>query len=68
MDESSVNPLHCLLEKREVWSSVKAESVKEVGVEVDICDKVAISKARVELESREDKEGGEGELHRSTTT
>ncbi len=58
MEELGVEPLHCLLDKREVWSSLKTESVKKVGIEVEICNKVTIPKTHVELESQKDEESG----------
>jgi len=47
-------------------SSLKVESIKEVGIEVDICNKVTIAEPGVELESEKDKEDGERELDRTT--
>jgi len=66
VEELGVEPPHCLLDKREVWSSLKTESVKKVGIEVEICNKVTIPKSHVELESQKDKESGEWKLHRPT--
>jgi hypothetical protein len=55
------------VEKGMTWSSLEVESIKEVGIEVDICDDVTIAEPRVELESEKDKEDWERELDRSTT-
>jgi hypothetical protein len=38
------------VEKGMTGSSLKVESIKEVGIEVDICDKVTIAESKVELE------------------
>ena len=54
------------VEKGMTGSSLEVESIKEVGIEVDICDKVTIAEPDVELESEKDKEGGERELDRTT--
>ncbi len=66
MKKLGVQPLHCLLKKREVWSSVKTKSIKRIGIEVEIGNKVTIPKAHVELESQQDKESRKWELDRST--
>ena len=55
------------LEKGMTGSSLEVESIKEVGIEVHICDKVTIAEPGVELESEKDKEDWERELDRSTT-
>jgi hypothetical protein len=66
MEEEGVQPLQCLMEQGVAWSSHESEVVKELGVEVDECNKVTISQTRVELESEENKENWERELDRST--
>jgi len=48
------------VEKGMTGSSLKVESIKEVRIEVDICNKVTIA------ESEKDKEDWERELDRST--
>jgi len=54
------------VEKGMTGSSLKVESIKEVWIEVDKCDKVTIAESEVELESEKDKEDWERELDRST--
>lgn len=56
MKKPGVQPLHCLLKKREVWSSLKTKSIKKVGIEGEIGNEVTIPKAHVELEPKEDEE------------
>jgi len=56
------------VEKGMTGSSLEVESIKEVGIEVDICDKITIAEIGVELESERDKEDGERELDRSTAS
>ncbi len=66
MKKLGVQSLHCLVKKREVWSSVKTKSIKRVGIEGEIGNKVTIPKSHVELESQKDKESRKGELNRPT--
>ena len=56
MKKLGVQPLHCLLKKREVWSSLKTKSIKKVGIEGEIGNEVTIPKAHVELEPKENEE------------
>ena len=58
MKTMSVNSFQGGVEKGMTGNSLEVESIKEVGVEVDICDKVAVAEPGVELESEKDKEGG----------
>jgi len=66
MKKLGVQPLHCLLKKREVWSSLKTKSIKKVGIEGEIRNEVTIPNAHVELESQKDEESRKWELHRTT--
>ena len=66
MKKVGVQPLHCLLKKREVWSSLKTKSIKRVGIEVEIGNKVTIPKSHVELESQKDEESRKWKLDRPT--
>ncbi|MBY8998195.1 MAG: hypothetical protein KGD60_10710 [Candidatus Thorarchaeota archaeon] len=66
MKSHRVDPSQRLLKERVAWSSLESELLKEVGIEVDLCNKVTISQTRVELECEQDKESGEGELDRPT--
>ncbi len=66
MKMMSVDSAQGGVEKGMTGSSLKVESVKEVRIEVDICDKVTIAEPEVELESEKDKEDGERELDRTT--
>jgi len=54
------------VEKGMTGSSLEVESIKEVGIEFEICDKVAVAESRVELESEKNKEDWERQLDRST--
>ena len=47
--------------------SRETQSIEKRGIEVDRSDKVTIPQSRIELESKEDKERGKGELNRTTT-
>jgi len=64
----SVDSFQGGVEKGMTGSSLEVESIKEVGIEFDICDKVTIAEPGVELESEKDKEDGERKLDRSTTS
>lgn len=66
MEKLCVQSLYCLLEKGEVWSPVDSQTVQQKRIEVDISNKVTISKTSVELESQENKECGEGKLYWAT--
>jgi hypothetical protein len=66
MEKVCVYPCHCLLEQGEMGSPVDSQTVQQKRIEVDRSNKVTIAKTRVELESEEDKECGEGELHLTT--
>jgi hypothetical protein len=66
MKQSGVESAECLLEKGVTGSFFEAESLEEIGVEVDKGDKVTVAEFRVELESEENKEGGKGVLDWST--
>ena len=66
MKMMSVNSFQGGVEKGMTGSSFEAESIKEVGIEVDICDKVTIAELGIELEFEKNKESGKGELDRST--
>ena len=66
MKMMSVDSFQGGVEKGMTGSSLEVESIKEVGIEVDICDKVTIAEPEVELESEKDKEDGERELDRTT--
>jgi len=46
--------------------SLEVESIKEMEIEIDMCDKVTIAEPGVELESKKNKEGGERELEKLT--
>ena len=67
-EESCVKSYQGSVEKRTVRSSVKTESFKEKGIEVDLGNRVTIAKIRVKLESKKDKESREWDLDRATTT
>ena len=66
MKSHRADPSQRLLKERVDWSSLEPELLKEVGIEVDLRNKVTISQTRVELECEQDKESGEGELDRPT--
>lgn len=49
-------------------SVVDTKSFKEVGIEVDMSYKVAISESRIELESEKNRECGKGKLNRTAAS
>lgn len=66
MKKLGVQPLQCLMEQGVAGRSGEPEVLKELGVEVDPGNKVAISQTRVELECQKNKESGKRKLDRAT--
>ena len=66
MEELGVQALQCLLEDGIGRSSFKTKSLKKVGIDGEIGNKVTIPKSHIELESQEDKESWEWEVRRSS--
>jgi hypothetical protein len=62
----SVDSFQGSVEKGMTGNFLEVEPIKEVEIEVDMCDKVTIAESGVELESEKGKEDRERELDRST--